>query len=119
MDVGKGFWKALSPMSGNATKSVLGNLSWSLNPVPEGGTTLLEVHVLSGAWPIVAAEYIGSIDPGLGEGFPMAVSGTMIAATFVARAPKGTYPVAVRAKDAQGIWTELCPTELQIVEATK
>ena len=99
--------------SGN-TKSVLGNVSWSLNPVPEGETTILEAHVVFGAWPIVKAEYIGSIDPGFGEGFPMNVQGTVIASRFVARAPKGTYPISIRAKDAQGIWTDLIQTELTI-----
>lgn len=109
------FGADLTPSAASGTtKSVLGNVSWSMNPVPEGETTVLEAHVVYGAWPIVMAEYIGSIDPGFGEGFPMNVQGTIIATRFVARAPKGTYPIAIRAKDAQGMWTDLVSTELTI-----
>ena len=105
--------KEATSTNNTSTKSILGNLKWSQNPVLEGNTTLLEAHVLYGVWPIEQAEYIGSIDPGPGSGFPMAVQGNMVAATFVARVPKGTYPIAVRAKDARGVWTDLCYTELK------
>jgi hypothetical protein len=93
----------------------LGTPQWSQNPVPQSGSTLLTVPILDHGPGIAQAEYVGSVDPGEGRGFPMAIEEDTLSATFEITVPKGPYPIRVRAKDITNTWTDLEPTTLTVI----
>jgi hypothetical protein len=96
------------------TPPTVGRLAWSQNPVAAGATTLLTVPVVDHLSGVLGGEYIGSVDPGQGNGMPMAldVQAGSLSVPFTANVPPGAYPINVRAKDAAGNWSDLESTVL-------
>ena len=96
------------------TPPTFGRPSWSANPVKANTVTTLTVPVIDNTSGVVQGEYIGSIDPGRGNGTPMVLGDGSLSVALTAAVPPGPYPIYIRAKDAAGNWSELLSTTLTV-----
>lgn len=99
------------------TAPTLGTPSWVANPVTEGSNTTLDVPASDNLSGVVGGEYyIGSTDPGQGNGTSMMFNGTTgnLCASLGSNLAPGTYQVNVRAEDAAGNWSTITTTTLTI-----
>jgi len=101
----------------DVTPPSLGDPSWSNNPVAVGSDTTLTVPVSDAASGVYAGEYyVGSTDPGQGNGTPMvynAASGTLTV-TAGSNLPLGTYTFNIRAQDNAGNWSNVLSSALTV-----
>lgn len=99
----------------DTTAPGLGDPSFSANPKQVGQTSVLSATAGDGSGSGVAAgEYfIGSTDPGEGNGTPMPYTSGTVSATIGTGLSAGTYDFHVRAKDNLGTWS--VPKSVQLV----
>ena len=96
----------------------LGSPSWSNNPAATNQATTLTVPVTDSLSGVVAGEYfIGSTDPGTGNGTAMTYnsgSGNLTADFAANSLSAGTYTVNVRAEDTAGNWSTVTTSTLTV-----
>lgn len=104
----------------DTTPPTLGTPSWSSNPVVVGSSTALTVPVTDNTSGVNTGEYyVGSTDPGQGNGTPMtydAANGTLTA-TVGSNLSLGTYTFNVRAEDNAGNWSNVQSSVLTVGSA--
>jgi hypothetical protein len=88
----------------DAGPPTVGPPSLSVNPVVQGGSTIVTATASDDVGVYAAEAFFGS-DPGQGSGTPMQVGSGSISATLTAPATAGSYTVSVRARDAAGNWS--------------
>lgn len=99
----------------NIAPEMLGQPFWKANPVENGEETVLSVPIEHNATPVVAGEYFGNNDPGLGSGTPMEVKDGHLTVTMIVKLPVGSHPLNIRAKDANGVWSSVEATVLTVM----
>jgi hypothetical protein len=101
------------------TPPQLGEIVWSLNPTLRGRQVTMTVSVRDPLSGVEQGEYIGYADPGPGQGIPMVLSDGALTIALDTNLEAGQYPMAVRAKDTAGNWSELKHTVLTVVDSTR
>jgi hypothetical protein len=97
--------------------STLAQPTWSANPKTVSQTTTLTVPVTAGTSAVTGGEYyVGTTDPGQGNGTPMSLSGNNLTATFGSNLAPGQYQITVRAKDTNNLWSNTVNTQLTVYE---
>ena len=97
------------------TPPVLGAPSWDTSTITVGQTANLTVPASDNLSGVIGGEYyIGSADPGQGNGTAMAYDGSNIDAALGSELAPGTYAIHVRAEDAAGNWSAITTTSLVV-----
>jgi fibronectin type 3 domain-containing protein len=87
--------------------------TFSVNPKKVPQSSVLRATVSdAGSGPSDGEYYIGSVDPGEGNGTPMAYANGVITATIGTNLHPGTYRFYVRDKDVLGTWSQPQPVDL-------
>jgi subtilisin family serine protease len=90
------------------------------SPNPSNGATLVALSAAAAdtGSSVVAAEWFSGIDPGLGLGTPMTITGTgpwgLTSSINISTWALGSYTLSVRAKDSAGNWSTAVSTVLTI-----
>ena len=103
------------------TPPTLGVPTWSTNPVISGNNSTLTVTSSDSLSGVSNGEYyIGSTDPGQGNGTPMTYNGSTgsLSASLGTSLTPGTYNVNIRAEDAAGNWSSVTTTTLTVNPST-
>jgi hypothetical protein len=114
-----GNWSTTATYPSNVAPLALGSPSWSANPITTGQTTNLSVPASDNLSGVAGGEYyLGSTDPGVGNGTPMTYDGSNIDASLGSTLSPGTYSVNVRAEDTAGNWSGVTTTNLVVNPST-
>lgn len=99
----------------DTTSPTVSSPVWSVNPVVAGNSTNLAVTVSDNLSGVASGEYyIGTTDPGVGNGISMTLSGSILTTSLGSSLSPGSYQVNVRAKDAAGNWSSVVSTTLVV-----
>ena len=97
------------------TGPTLGSPELSANPIVVGQSTNLSVPVSDNLSGVVGGEYfIGTTDPGVGNGFSMNWNGTALSASLGSSLPAGIYQVNMRAINNAGVWSSITTATLSV-----
>ncbi len=109
---------ATASLNIDKTAPTLGLQSWANNPKNLSQTAVVTVPATDNLSGVSSGEYfIGSTDPGQGNGTVMDWDGANLTASFASLAI-GRYQINVRAKDAAGNWSAVESSDLVVFDAT-
>lgn len=93
---------------------VLGQPLWSENPIIQGANVTLTIPVTDTLSGVASGEYIGSDDPGFGNGTAMDYDGQSLKTSFNTNRPVGHHELYIRSCDNAGNWSNLIPATIDI-----
>jgi hypothetical protein len=106
----------LHVISPDSAPPVLGQLTWSANPMVVNTATSLTVPVTDDSSGVAGGEYFIGSDPGTGSGTAMSFDGANLTTTLGSGLTPGVYPVSVRAYDNVGQWSDLTTDYLVVYD---
>jgi hypothetical protein len=109
----------LNETGSDTTPPVLGMPSWTNNPMTTTQTTTVTVPVSDTQSGVAGGEYyLGTTDPGQGNGNQMTLSGGNLSASFSGLAA-GIYTINFRAEDNAGNWSPVTTDYLVVYSASQ
>jgi hypothetical protein len=106
------------PIKVDKTPPILGLPTWSTNPKPTNGSSILTVPATDNLSCVTGGEDYLDTDPGVGHGLPMTYTGGNLTATIAANLTVGVYQIGVRGQDTAGNWTTIATTMLVVYDPT-
>jgi virginiamycin B lyase len=101
------------------TAPTLGTPAWTNNPMTTTQSTTVTVPVTDNLSGVAKGEYyLGTTDPGQGNGTAMTLSSGNLSASFSNQTP-GIYTINFRAEDTAGNWSPITTDYLVVYDTTK
>ena len=104
--------------SNDARPPTLGTPSFSVNPKPQEGTSVLSATAGDALTGVGGGEYFVGSDPGPGEGTAMLLDGSTLTATIGTDLASGSYDVGIRARDRAGNWSPVTTLGLTVIQGS-